>query len=93
MGYLQIIETLHGIKEEIHMKPWTKFQEATAGSGEDWLIFQGVDMIERNLDFVSQGVDTIEQTPHTFTEGTDTIEQTPHTFTNGADTIERYVEG
>jgi hypothetical protein len=27
MGYLQIMETLHGIKEEIHMKPWRTFQD------------------------------------------------------------------
>jgi hypothetical protein len=57
------------------MKPWTKFQKATAEPGEDRLIFQGVDVIERNPDLVSQGIDTIEQTPHTFTKGVDTIER------------------
>ena len=48
---------------------------ATAESGEGRLIFQGVDVIERNPDLVSRGVDTIEQTPHTFTKGADTIER------------------
>jgi len=66
---------------------------ATSDSGEDRLISQGVDVIERNPDTFTKGVGVIERNSDTFTKGADTIERDPDTITKGDDTIERNAEG